>query len=817
MIDQNKRPGNVSRLLSACLISGCLTLVAAYTTGCNSASDATGDGEQTGKGDDGGKQPVGEPKTGREVLQRMAAAYRKASSYADKGTIRLASTVDGEEKKEELQYVIAMVRPNKIRAEAGPVKYVCDGKKAHASILYLPDQVMSTPAPEKLTVKSIRSHGLWANAMNQSFVERWPRLNLLLADDPLARLLDPDDEPELSESGQIGDRTCYRVKIKRSDGMAVYWIDRESYVLRRLTLPTGQLRAHYEQQGTVEHLSLEADFIGARLGGPVEPVAFEFAVPDGAELVEYFLPMRPEQLLGKKVPQFTFADMQGKAVTPESMAGKITVLDFWATWCGYCPAALTKLADVAPKYKDKVAFYAVSIDNPQIENKTLEETFVKWGVPLPIVRDAELKSGVLFKFDGVPVSFILDAKGVVQDVKMGGDPALTTVLPEKLDKLLAGEDIYHEPLKEYLNEMELFRSAMEQLENANTGQNTQMIPAAPAETAKAIPPETFKLVPLWENTDLAMPGNIMVVPTPDSLPRLLVVDSGTSVVEMGLDGKPIRSHPMGLEPNELVFSLRTIADADGHRYFAAVGMSQQRFHLFDQQWQALFRYPADALSNPHKGIADVQLADLDGDGTPEAYVGYWGVVGVHGVSLTGERLWRNGSIANVMRIAPDAPDAEGRRLLLCANDQGSLAQIDAAGVSKGNITIRGKTLQGIVTADVDGDGQLDYCALAGRRLEDNTVIGLDAKGNELWQYTLPSGVHSQPVEPVVAGRLSPATPGQWLLPGPDGSIHILSVAGKLLDRFNTGVPLQGLATATYQNQMILLVSSKRGVQAWKVE
>ena len=826
MTDQNGYPGGVFRLLPACLISACLALVLAYTTGCDSSSKETGDGKeddgngkQAGKDDGNGKQPASEPKTGREVLQRTAAAYAAASSYTDKGTIRLNATIGGEDEKRQLQYEIAMVRPNKIRLEAGPIKYVCDGKTAYASILYLPDQVMSRPAPEKLTVKSIRSRGLWANAINQAFAEKWPRLNLLLAGDPLAELIDPDAEPELIESRQIGDRTCYRVKLKRSDGTAVYWIDKKSFVLRRLTLPTDLLRAQYEQQGTVEHLSLEADLLGARLGGPVEPVAFEFAVPEGAELVEYFLPMRPEQLLGKKVPQFTFTDMQGNAVTPESLAGKITVLDFWATWCGYCPAALTKLAEVAPKFKDKVAFYAVSIDNPQMENETLRETFTKWGVQLPIVRDMESKSGLLFKFDGVPVSFILDAEGVVQDVKVGGDPALTTVLPEKLDKLLAGKDVYHEPLKEYLNEMELFRSAMEQPEQVGAGQtDTQMIPATPAETAKATPPETFKLVPLWKCTDLTMPGNILVVPMAGSLPpRLLVVDSGTSVVEMGLDGKPIGSHPLGLEPAELAFSLRTAADAEGRRYFAAVGMSQQRFHLFDQQWQSVFRYPANALSNPHAGIADVQLADLDGDGTPEAYVGYWGVVGVQGVSLDGKRLWSNRSIANVMRIAPGAPDAEGHRLLLCANDRGTLAKIDVKGVSRGNITVRGKGLQGIVTADVDGDGQLDYCALAGKRLEDNTVVGLDAKGNQLWQYTLPSGVHTQPVEPVVAGRLSPATPGQWLLAGPDGSIHILAAAGKLLDSFNYGVPLQGLATATYQDQLILLVSSSKGLEAWKVE
>ena len=66
-----------------------------------------------------------------------------------------------------------------------------------------------------------------------------------------------------------------------------------------------------------------------------------------------------------------------------------------------------------------------------------------------------------------------------------------------------------------------------------------------------------------------------------------------------------------------------------------------------------------------------------------------------------------------------------------------------------------------------------------------TALGLNPKGEVLWKYALPSGTQ-QPVEPIVVGRLLPGTARQWLLPGSDGSIHVLAADGTLIDRFNYG-------------------------------
>ena len=97
-----------------------------------------------------------------------------------------------------------------------------------------------------------------------------------------------------------------------------------------------------------------------------------------------------------------------------------------------------------------------------------------------------------------------------------------------------------------------------------------------------------------------------------------------------------------------------------------------------------------------------------------------------------------------------------------------------------------------------------------------TALGLSPGGNVLWKYALPSGTQ-QTVESIVVGRLLPGTALQWLLPGSDGSIHVLAADGTLIDRFNYGEPVTGLATVEIDGKPVLLISSASGVEALRVE
>ena len=323
----------------------------------------------------------------------MAKAYRSAKTYNDKGTARLLADAGGKKIDQKVDFAVACQRPNMLRMEAYSAKAVIDGKKLYAAIEDLPGQVLEKDAPAELTMKSVYCDRILTAASCNGFAGAVPQILLLVDDKAVDILLRDAEEPKLADPGEIEGRQCYRVQIRRPDGLAVLWIDKDTFVLRRMILPTEEIRTEITREigAQVETLSLVADFTGAQLNGPIDPRAFKFEVPADAEIVKFFIPPDPGQLLAKKVPDFKFVGLDGKPVTPQSLAGKIAVLDFWATTCEPCRISLPNLQKVYEKYKDndKVVFLAVSVDEPQVADKAMADLFQELKISIPICRDPE--------------------------------------------------------------------------------------------------------------------------------------------------------------------------------------------------------------------------------------------------------------------------------------------------------------------------------------------------------------------------------------------------------------------------------------------
>jgi thiol-disulfide isomerase/thioredoxin/outer membrane lipoprotein-sorting protein len=763
----------------------------------------------------------------------MVAEYKSATSYDDKGYVSVRYQLRGQPRGFNANYQVALAPPNKFRIHAYGGLVVSDGQKLRALVMNMPEQILQLDAPPEATLASFFPNYMLADAMIEEPTRTFSwvpvQLVLLFADDPLNTLLHQSQAPDLLEPEKIDDRDCYRVRVRRDDGTGVLWIDQETYVLRRIEFPSEILRtivAEREQapRDEIENLRVLAELNDAQFGGEIDPQTFQFEMPQEVKLVDQLLP-EAIRWLGKQVPEFSFVDLEGEPITRESLAGKIAVLDFWASWCQPCRMTLPDVDRVRMQYEDneEVVFLAVSVDEPSVPDERLLDTFSEIGVKIPIARDPQQTSIKTLGVHAFPTQMILDAEGIIQFRQPGGDqPGLGAPrLAARLERLLAGEDLAEQTLQQYQQAREVGKKQFAELLETCIEDDLYVIPSATipkAEIAERAEPKSLQVTQLWACTELAAPNNPLVLPRPDQAPRLLVIEQGNSIAEIATKGNVVSLKPLSLPPQEVVFFLRTGVGKDGERYFVGSALGGQQVHLWDEQFNLLMSFPETAPENPHAGIADVRIADLDGDGSLELALSYFGVVGVQGVSLEGERIWANKAVVESLRLVVLGPDADGKRSLLAVNSrEGEMVVLDAQGQRKAGFTLGDRGVAWPAGADLDGDGQPELCALTALPDGGLEAVGFDLEGQQLWSYPLTPGAHGPQIEAVTAGKLLPGPSAQWLIASADGKIHILGADGKPIDVFTYGKELTGVAATQWDDKHVLLVSTTEGIDAWQVE
>jgi thiol-disulfide isomerase/thioredoxin len=128
------------------------------------------------------------------------------------------------------------------------------------------------------------------------------------------------------------------------------------------------------------------------------------------------------------LPQFEAKTLDGRTVSTESLRGKVTLIDFWATWCGPCRAELPHLKDAYAKYKDRgFEIVGVSLD---IAKDGDASAFKAWcaenGVTWPQVFDGKhWEAGLAKQFSVKSIPFPLlvgrDGKVAFADSQLRGE------------------------------------------------------------------------------------------------------------------------------------------------------------------------------------------------------------------------------------------------------------------------------------------------------------------------------------------------------------------------------------------------------------
>lgn len=140
----------------------------------------------------------------------------------------------------------------------------------------------------------------------------------------------------------------------------------------------------------------------------------------------------PSPLIGRHAPQFTLPQVEdaGLVFHSRDMAGKVWVLNVWASWCGPCRAEHPALLELS-----RLALAPIVGLNYNDARGDSQKWLKDFGNPYQVSAfDGDGKTGIEFGVYGVPETFVIDKQGRIR-LKLTG-PLTPELVRGKLQPLI---------------------------------------------------------------------------------------------------------------------------------------------------------------------------------------------------------------------------------------------------------------------------------------------------------------------------------------------------------------------------------------------
>jgi thiol-disulfide isomerase/thioredoxin len=107
----------------------------------------------------------------------------------------------------------------------------------------------------------------------------------------------------------------------------------------------------------------------------------------------------------KAIPELTMATLDGKTITNKDLAGKVVIVNFWATWCAPCRAEIPDLVKLQEQYKEHLIIIGVlSEDEP---GPHVSRFAADYKINYPIVPETKELSAAFPGIYALPTTFIV--------------------------------------------------------------------------------------------------------------------------------------------------------------------------------------------------------------------------------------------------------------------------------------------------------------------------------------------------------------------------------------------------------------------------
>lgn len=138
-------------------------------------------------------------------------------------------------------------------------------------------------------------------------------------------------------------------------------------------------------------------------------VITEDGLPDSAT--------NPAELINYQAPDFELRDLNGQPVALQDYRGKILFLNFWQTTCPPCIEEMPDFIAFMHDQPDDVTWLTVNFNESAERVQTFFDEHNFLGIP--VVLDPDSTARYQYGVYGAPVTFILDADGIVRHMNIG--------------------------------------------------------------------------------------------------------------------------------------------------------------------------------------------------------------------------------------------------------------------------------------------------------------------------------------------------------------------------------------------------------------
>lgn len=138
-----------------------------------------------------------------------------------------------------------------------------------------------------------------------------------------------------------------------------------------------------------------------------------------------------------KLPDVSLANLDGKKINVSILGseGKITLFDFWATWCGPCKKGLNNMAELYSDWQEKYNVQIIAVSTDDTRSVAKVKPYVeaqRWEYEVLLDTNEELKRAL--NFQAVPYSVLVNQKGEIvyrhDGYKEGDEYELEKILAE---------------------------------------------------------------------------------------------------------------------------------------------------------------------------------------------------------------------------------------------------------------------------------------------------------------------------------------------------------------------------------------------------